>query len=149
MKRVSAIYFTDKELLCKCGDCPEVLNDPIFDGHLTLLRKELNKAMIINSCNRCKAHNQRVGGAPKSFHISDEPAWEGVDGCAAVDVRYTNKDYRDELAKLAWKRGFRIGFNKSFLHLDSAHHLKVLNQSVFKYDNVTDKELADFKAILK
>ena len=145
MKRISAAYFTDKELLCKCGECTEVDNDIIFDGQLTLLRKELNEAMIINSCNRCKAHNKKVGGAPRSFHISDEPAWEGVEGCAAADVKYKTMGYRNRLGKLAWQRGFRIGFHKKFLHIDSAFHLKVLKQSVFKYDNVTDKELADFK----
>lgn len=141
--RKSAEYFTDKEIACKSTGVVKL--DPLFDSKLYELRKKLNLPMNVNSCCRSREHNTRVGGKPKSFHIYDYPQWMGLDGCAAIDVGYSDITYRNALARLAWESGWRIGFNKTFLHLDSAAHHKTLPQSIFKYDNVSDKELATFK----
>ncbi len=142
--RKTAPYFTDSELRCKCGKCTEVNLDPTFDIVLAELRKEFGRPMKANSCCRCAAHNAKVGGKPKSFHISDHPAWVGVKGTAAIDIAYPTADYKEKLARLAWRKGWRIGFNHTFLHLDAGHILKVTPQVIFKYDHVTDKELQDF-----
>ncbi len=145
--RKSALYFTDAEMRCRghkcCGN--KLILDPLFDKKLLELRITFGLPMRVNSCCRCKEHNERVGGKPKSFHISDRPAWDGVEGTAAIDVGYYDLDYRNRLARTAWKLGWRIGFNKHFLHLDSGFHHGVVRQSVFKYDNVSDEELETFK----
>jgi hypothetical protein len=44
----------------------------------------------------------------------------GLTGCAAVDIETPDGAYRGQLFKLAWERGWSIGWNaaKQFLHLD-------------------------------
>lgn len=146
--RVSEQYFSDDEIRCKgvnCGCGNVVIIDTLFDSKLLELREAFGQPMKVNSCCRCKVHNAEVGGAPKSFHISDHPAWPGVNGTAAIDVYYPNITVRDQLAHTAWRLGFRIGYNKKFLHLDSGHHHGSMAQSIFKYDNVSDTELEAFR----
>ncbi len=139
--------FTEKELACNC--CGKVKLDPVFKKELEALRIEFNAPMKPTSVCRCAKHNKRVGGKERSFHISDKPAWEEMKGCGAIDVMYRSVVYRNELAKLAWKRGWRIGYNKTFLHLDIAAIKKILPKTIFKYDNVTDEELEQFKQIVR
>lgn len=141
-------YFTDFELRCKgenCGCGNKVILDDVFVKELPILREKFNLPMVCNSCCRCEVHNRRVRGKPKSFHISDKPAWEGLNGCGAMDVAYDNITYRNALARLAWERGWRIGLHKKFLHLDIAAIRGILPQTIFKYDNISDKELSAFK----
>lgn len=141
-------YFTDDELRCKgvnCGCGNKVILDDVFMKELAKLRTKLNLPMKVNSCCRCKVHNAKVGGKAKSFHISDKPAWEGLNGCGAIDIGYDNVTYRNVLARLAWELGWRIGYHKKFLHLDIAAIRGILPKTIFKYDVVSDAELATFK----
>ena len=148
MTRLSAKYFTDDELKCKCG-C-DILNlDITFDAELYDLRKAFAQPMTITSCCRCKKHNEAVGGAKMSFHIADSPAWRRLTGCAAIDVKYSSKEYRDTLARLAYYKGWRVGYSKTFLHLDIAAVKRIKPKSVFKYANVSDAEFDEFKQIIK
>ena len=140
-------YFTDLELACKC--CGKINLDTTFKNELTKLREAFNAPMNPSSVCRCAKHNKAVGGKERSFHISDKPTWEEMKGCGAGDFKYTSIAYRNELAKLAWKMGWRIGYNQHFLHLDVAAIKKILPQTIFKYDNVSDKELEDFKLLIK
>ncbi len=142
-------FFSFAELRCKgvkCGCGNKVILDPTFERELLKLRLKLNLPMIPTSCCRCKVHNKREGGKAMSFHISDFPAWEQIKGTAAIDVKYTDTTYRNTLARLAYELGWRIGYNRHFLHLDIAHiaGVKAL-PTFFKYDNVSDAELAAFK----
>lgn len=76
---------------------------------LSNIRKELGRAMIINSGYRTKSHNEKVGGSPNSSHI------KGL----AVDVHVPDNQFRLELVRLALKHGIRrIGIYKTFVHLD-------------------------------
>lgn len=146
--RVSKEFFSDDEMKCQgktCGCGNKVILDPVFDTMLLKLRVTLGLPMRVNSGCRCVKHNEKVGGAKRSFHISDEPAWEGLQGSAAVDVPYTDETFRNNLARVAWALGFRIGYHRNFLHLDSAAHHKILPQTIFKYAVVSDAELAEFK----
>lgn len=143
MYRWSAEYFTVKELACKGSG--KLILDTMFDRKLYELRKEFGQAMTVNSCCRSLSHNNAVGGKPKSLHICDYPAWPELNGTAAIDIGYKSKAYRDKLAKVAWGLGWRIGFNRSFLHLDIGAFKGVSPKLVFKYDNVTDAELEAFK----
>jgi hypothetical protein len=145
-------YFTAKELRCKGKNCCDnhFKLDPVFDVKLCELRKKFNLPMNPTSAARCKAHNDKprsqggAGGRPKSFHIYDKPQWAGLEGCGAIDIRYTDITYRNSLARLAWELGWRIGYNKTFLHLDIAAIKGILPQAIFKYDSITPKELQEF-----
>lgn len=118
--------------------------DPTFEVMLTALRIALNAPIIATSVCRCPIHNNNVGGASKSFHLT-ESAFAEVKGTAAIDIKYSTIEYRNKLARLAWRMGFRIGYHKSFLHLDSAAHCGAKPQSIFKYDVVSELELARFR----
>lgn len=112
------MMFKDSELACKhCGLLK--LNRGFRDA-LEQLRQEFGRPMTVRSACRCKVHNAEVGGKEKSFHIGDEPAWDGLTGCAAVDIATPDGAYRGQLFQLAWARGWSIGWNaaKQFLHLD-------------------------------
>lgn len=143
--RHSKAFFTDDEL--KCKQSGGLVLDPVFDLQLTRLRNNF-EPMVVNSCCRSRKHNEEVGGAPKSFHIYDYPAWKILEGCAAIDVAYSSIFYRNKLARLAWSYGWRIGYNKHFLHLDIAHIAGILPQIIFPYDNVTKEELEKFKSTI-
>ena len=150
--RKSSKYFSDDEMRCKgsnCG-CGNAVNiDPIFDQRLLELREAFGRPMRLTSVCRCLAHNTKVGGAKASFHISDKPAWKGVTGTAAADVAFSDETYRNELGKLAWSLGWRIGLHTKFLHIDSGSHLGAKAQSVFLYDKVTTSDqLAAFNKVV-
>lgn len=144
--RYTKPYFSDEEL--KCKESGGLVLDPVFDLQLAKLRSNFNEPMIVNSCCRSRKHNEAVGGAAKSFHIYDYPAWKRLEGCAAIDIAYKSIFYRNKLARAAWKAGWRIGFNKHFLHIDIAAIAGILPKTVFQYDNVTKEDLLKFKSIL-
>ena len=76
-------------------------------------------AMRITSGCRSPEHNEAVGGAEQSLHLTRGGL---VDGCAAVDVRADREDddeYRERLIAVARERGWSIGFHDQFLHLDA------------------------------
>jgi hypothetical protein len=144
MKRKSILFFSDDELKCKKTGIVKL--DPVFDEKLTELRKKIDRPMGVNSCCRSLEHNQAVGGAKKSFHIYDFPAWEGLEGTAAIDIRYTNELTRNYMARIAWENGWRIGIHPNFLHFDIAAIKGLLPQAIFGYSgSVTDKELIEFR----
>lgn len=147
MTRLSKTFFSDDELKCKC--CGLLILDPQFDEYLTKLRINFGEAMIVNSCCRCLKHNKEVGGAPKSFHICDKPAWPKLKGTGAADISFTKLFYRNRLARLAWQMGFRIGLAKTFLHLDIGHITGSTPQTIFIYSGVTKEELEKFENIVK
>lgn len=112
--------FTKLELACKhCGmfNYQYGVLDKFQD-----LREELNKPMTPTSGCRCAEHNRNEKGKPNSFHICDVIPVEhqGRTGCMAMDVYTPDPFYRGQLAALAWKHGFSVGYNfvKNFLHLD-------------------------------
>jgi hypothetical protein len=120
--------------------------DPTFSKELLKLRLKLDLPMKPSSICRCKAHNKKVGGKARSFHICDKVAWAMLEGCGAGDFKYTDKTYRNTLARLAYELGWRIGYNKTFLHIDIAH-MKGITElpKFFKYGNVSDAEFEQFK----
>lgn len=139
-------YFSNTELGCK--HCGLIALDPTFAHMLVALRIVFNKPMNPTSICRCPVHNKAVGGASQSLHLTT-PAFPQVKGTAAIDVNYSGQpnptQYRNDLARLAWRMGFRIGYHKTFLHLDSAAHLGALPKSIFSYDSITDIDMARFR----
>jgi len=111
-------YFQDAELQCR--HCGMLKLHRGFRDALEALREVFRRPMTLTSACRCKAHNEAVGGHPKSLHVGDVEQHPGQQGTLAVDVATPNGTYRGELFRLAWERGWSIGWNakKNFLHLD-------------------------------
>lgn len=102
-------YFTDKELMCKCG-CGKVSMNEDFMKKLNKARDMAGKGWKVNSAYRCAAHNKAVGGVAGSSHTKGY----------AVDISATSSQKRFEIVSNAMKAGInRIGIGKTFVHLDT------------------------------
>lgn len=108
-------YFTKRELACR--HCGMVILAPGFAEKLLELRLAFGEAMTVNSACRCKEHNARVGGHPRSLHVCDDPA-HSTGGCCAVDIGTRDGGYRARLIKHALQLGWSVGVNAAFVHLD-------------------------------
>lgn len=101
-------HFNLKEFECKC--CQQVKIAKEVVEKLEVLRKKVNKPIIINCGYRCEKHNKEVGGVPNSYHT------QGL----AVDI-YVERISIDDLANLCKEVGFKgIGkyYSKNFVHCD-------------------------------
>jgi uncharacterized protein YcbK (DUF882 family) len=110
-----ARYFSLYEFECPC--CNRVMLSPDLLTRLDRLRGVINRPIYINSGYRCKEENQRVGGAPGSYHLLG----------MAVDIQVKDILLSD---LLVYAQG--IGFNgignyenNNFLHLDNRPGLKL------------------------
>ncbi len=102
-------YFTDKELMCKCG-CGKVSMNEDFMKKLNKARDMAGKGWKVNSAYRCAAHNKAVGGVAGSSHTKGY----------AADISATSSQKRFEIVSNAMKAGInRIGIGKTFVHLDT------------------------------
>ena len=76
---------------------------------LDMIREEFGKPIHINSGYRTEAHNEKVGGTPKSSHIKR----------LAVDISCKNSVDRFKLIDLFIKHEItRIGVADTFIHID-------------------------------
>lgn len=103
-----ARFFSLYEFECPC--CKRVMLSPDLLTRLNHLRIIINRPIYINSGYRCKEENQRVGGAPGSYHLLG----------MAVDI-HVKDILLSDLLIYAQEIGFNgIGFyeNNNFLHLD-------------------------------
>jgi hypothetical protein len=144
--RLSKMYFTDDELKCKCG-CAGLRLDRKFDAMLVEIRQNFKEPMIVNSCCRCKKHNEAVGGNPRSLHVYDFPSHK-VGGTCAIDIRRKDKAYDLKLILEAWDSRWSIGVTPTFLHLDCRVNVLGLPQVMFAYGNTDLKELARLKKMV-
>jgi zinc D-Ala-D-Ala carboxypeptidase len=105
--------FRRSEFACKSGDAPDTadLMSIRLVFALDSLRSLIYKPFIINSAYRTKAHNEAIGGAPASAHMTGE----------AVDIRTVGwgvEDKRDFII-YARKLGFTgVGIAPTFIHID-------------------------------
>lgn len=94
--------------------------DSRFAEALPKLREAWGKPLSTNSVCRTPAHNQAVGGHPRSMHLTENPAYPGAFGTLAADIRW--RDWRpiDQLAfaRLAWRTGWAVGLHDGFCHVD-------------------------------
>lgn len=109
--KISKDFWLD-EFQCKGKDCCNNLVK--IESNLVILlqklRKEVRKAVIVNSGYRCPVHNHDIGGQPHSLHLAG----------LAADITVSKFDIQ-ELARLAFSVGFGtvIAYpNRGFVHLD-------------------------------
>ena len=73
-------YFNLKEFSCKGHPNPEctcngaVVIDELFYNRLIILRRALDKPLIIKRCYSCFMWNKQIGGHPKSKHLVGKAA---------------------------------------------------------------------------
>lgn len=121
-KNMNHQYFSQDELKCRGTGLYEL--ETLFLVRLNALRHELGIPMIVTSCCRSPEHNEKVGGATSSFHMTSNSRFKGFDGkplkTCAVDIAKTPAilEHKQRLRQLAWKHGFTIGYGSTFYHFD-------------------------------
>ncbi|WP_311750730.1 D-Ala-D-Ala carboxypeptidase family metallohydrolase [Proteus columbae] len=102
-------YFKKKEFACKCGCGQSDISDELL-AVLTDVREHFGKYVIINSGNRCHAHNKRVGGSKNSTHLKGIASDIVVKGVNPSEVhKYLTEKYPDS---------YGIGKYPNFTHID-------------------------------
>ena len=111
-----SVHFSTLEQACPC--CQAISLAPGFLQAMDDLREAWGKPLRVNSMCRCQKHNSAVGGKVGSYHLITH-TW----GCCAADISTNGWTGADKWAfiELAMQRGFSIGFNKTFLHVDRRH----------------------------
>lgn len=122
-------YFSQDELKCKgTGD---LKLSPGFLGELIWLRELFGEPMAVTSCCRSPEHNKKIGGHPRSFHLTENEHWP-TKGTLAIDIATPTEEYRWELLIVARENGWSVGHGDGFLHLDKRTHIG-LPRSEFDY----------------
>lgn len=107
------IYFTHSEQACPCCGVIKLARD--FIEELSALREAVGHPLAINSMCRCRSHNQVVGGAENSYHLTSSSF-----GCCAADISTRGWDGAKKwrFVKIAMSYGFSIGAAGTFIHVD-------------------------------
>lgn len=101
--------FKRKEFACKDGCGLDTVKQELVEV-LQDVRDHFDKPVVINSGLRCKTHNARVGGAPKSQHLLGTAADICIAGVTPKEVYdYLDGKYPDT---------YGIGLYKTFTHID-------------------------------
>ena len=129
--------FTAKELAS--SDTGEVEIEPAFYDRIKVLRIKYNRPMYVTSCCRTIAHNIKVGGHPRSLHLTNNHAWRGHDGknlkTCAMDIRMPPGADLHRFMSQALALSFSVGLNrfKSFVHIDLRTAVLNKDPKVFIY----------------
>jgi hypothetical protein len=106
--------FTLREFHCRCqhSECYSTLVHPRLVDTLQTLRELVARPLVITSGFRCRLHNDRVGGRPRSFHL------QGM----AADIACPDSVPREELLEAA-RRVPAVGGlgsypGQGYVHLD-------------------------------
>jgi len=112
-----------RDFSCRCG-CGFNSPSPRMVELLNKLSNTIRERVIINSGCRCETHNYKVGGKPKSFHLTGEAA----DICSRKMDALT-------LGISAFNAGF-IGIivYKNFVHID-VRRRRCMELNVHLFDN--------------
>lgn len=86
-------HFSEAELRCKGSDCcgGENACTAGLVAALEALRADIGKPVIIVSGYRCREHNRRAGGAPRSQHVTGKAADIRVQGMTAAELEAAAK----------------------------------------------------------
>lgn len=110
------ILFRHEELQCR--HTGQVVLAPGFAKKLALLRMTYARPLTVTSCCRSAAHNEAVGGHPRSLHVYDNPA-HPTGGTAAIDLAVRDAAEAMAIAEVAIPYGWSVGVPKGgFIHLD-------------------------------
>jgi len=63
-------YFKKSETSCRCGCGLDVAPEMLYV--INKIRAEYGKPISLNCGARCPTHNEKVGGSPKSAHMSGQ-----------------------------------------------------------------------------
>ena len=103
-------HFQDAELACRC--CGGYIDNVALKMVLEDVREHFNAPVNINCGTRCSLHNNEVGGAEFSWHLSGHAADIVVMGVPPGGVyRYlNNRPYADLIG---------LGSYSTFTHIDT------------------------------
>ncbi len=106
------------ELACKCGCGTQYVSDKAIIA-LQEVREVMGVPLHINSAARCLLHNQAVGGAKGSKHLSYRISLnDKIVESTAFDISTSGIDAA-RLVQAARRAGFNgIGIAKTFIHVD-------------------------------
>lgn len=91
-------------------DTQEVKIDPVMINLNQAFRDKVGIPYTPNSAYRTPEHNKRVGGSPKSQHLSGK----------AIDIPLLKGYTIEEMAGIAEELGFTgIGLYQNFIHVDT------------------------------
>ena len=104
-------HFMYSDFICPCCDTVKLV--PGFYHHVTLLEQLRMKAgfpIYVTSGYRCKAHNAKIGGAARSWHL-----------LFASDIKPEDSD--QEKLRILYDGALELGFTgigryNTFIHLD-------------------------------
>lgn len=106
--------FKWSELDCKCGCKANFISGKAIIA-LQKLRDIIGKPLVVNSAARCPAYNEKVGGAPNSFHISTRSR-----PSQAFDISKSHGLSDADFVRYAKLVGFKgIGIYDTFIHVDT------------------------------
>jgi uncharacterized protein YcbK (DUF882 family) len=103
-------HFSRSEFACKCGCGYDTVDVTLLEA-LEGLRTYFSSPVTITSGCRCKAHNEDVGGSPKSQHLYGRAADIKVKGISPNEVA----DYLDK----KYPHSMGIGRYLNWTHIDS------------------------------
>lgn len=110
-------FFSESELKCKGSGVIKLNRE--FAAMLPALRVAWGRPLTVNSVCRTPAHNQSVGGHPRSLHLTDNPTHD-TQGTAAADIAWRGWSTANQLAfaRLAFRMSFAVGLHDGFCHVD-------------------------------
>jgi len=124
-------YFTDKELAAKDTGIVKLAEG--FGERIDALRSAWGSPLIVNSCCRTKAHNDEIGGSPKSLHVYDFP-YHPTGGTCAIDFRkFDDPAVEEKFKALAMHMGFSVGDEAGCVHVDDRTRVLGLEQKRFTW----------------
>lgn len=69
-------HFSIDEIKCHCGCGQKNIDEVLYDILESFRTYAGNLPMITHCVNRCKSHNEKIGGISNSMHIKGH-AWDG------------------------------------------------------------------------
>lgn len=116
-----SIYFSDKELNCKCGKCGKHKMDKKFMAKLDSLRGILGEPLKLSSAYRCPEYNAQVS---KTGETGPHTTGKAVDVLCSGKLAY-------KVIGLATAMHFNgIGVSQKGLHEDRFIHVDDINNDL-------------------
>ena len=111
--------FTVAEMACPCDHCQgfEIAKmDMGFMLRLQKLRDLMAAPLVITSGYRCLAHNQSIGGSPRSYHLLGRACDISL---AEGHIRGSQATFRAEIIRYGLTAGMNgFGIAPNFIHVD-------------------------------